>query len=192
MDNGTQLVSLEGIKFTPQGLGNELRYKLDVKVVVLCPKAHEEQGRVLRRIGLIRQVASRCFDVITLNRLLLGRNSRRGLSGEGIDVESSANLQRILALSHEIFSVWYRLYIDNIHLLNMAPLKWMKSDPPLVVGDVILFIVTENPSGSKNDGVWRLGKVLSATDRKVKIERIKAKKYLVLKKLSLLTVQMML
>ena len=40
-------------------------------------------------------------------------------------------------------------------------------------GDIILFIVTENRSGSKRDGVWRLGKVLSTvTDRRVKIEQV--------------------
>ena len=36
------------------------------------------------------------FDIITPNRTLLGRNNRRGMSGEGINFESSANLQRLL------------------------------------------------------------------------------------------------
>ena len=89
------------------------------------------------------------------------------MSGEGINIEMSANLQTILARSHKIFSVWYKFYLKNIHLLNMAPLKWTKSDPLPVKGDVILFIVTESPSESKRDGVWRLGKVLSVTERKV-------------------------
>lgn len=122
--------------------------------------------------GNTSNTVTRNFNIITPNRLLLGRNNRRGLSGEGIDFESSANLQRMLALSHKIFSIWYRLYLDNIHLLNMAPDKWRKSDPPLVADDIVLFIVTENPSGSKRNGVSRLGKVLSATDRKVRIEQI--------------------
>ena len=78
----------------------------------------------------------------------------------------------MLARSHKIVSILYKLYMDNIHLLNMAPLKWRKSDPPLVIGDVALFIVMKSPSGSKKDGVRRLGKVLSATDRKVRIEQV--------------------
>ena len=139
-------MSLDGVKFTPQDLENELREKLDFKVVVSCPKAHKERGRVERRIELIRQmleltgeattspqsplmwettfarisnalndlpiakggntrVASDSFDVITPNRLLLGRNNMRGLSGDGIDIETSANLQKLLARSHEIFSI---------------------------------------------------------------------------------------
>ena len=78
----------------------------------------------------------------------------------------------MLAQSHKIFSIWNKLYMDNIHLLNIATLRWGKSDPPLVTGDVVLFIVTENPSGSKKDRVWGLGRVLSATDRKVRIEQV--------------------
>ena len=53
------LAGMEGIKFTPQDLENGLRDKLDVKVVVSCPNAHEERGRVDRRIGLIRQMLER-------------------------------------------------------------------------------------------------------------------------------------
>lgn len=60
------------------------------------------------------------FDIITPNRLLLVRNNQRRLGGEGMDFESGANLQKLLAGSHKIFGTWYRLYIDNIHLLNMA------------------------------------------------------------------------
>ena len=142
-------------------------------MVVSCPKAHEERGRVERRIRLIREMleqtgegtpspqspimwemtfarianslndlpiakgnahsgtATRNFDIITPNRLLLGRNNRRGMSGVGIDFESSANLQRLLARSHKIFSTWFRLFIENIHLLNPTSSKWTKSYPPL-------------------------------------------------------------
>ena len=98
--------------------------------------------------------------------------NRRGLSGEGIDFEASSNLQRLLARSHDIFAAWYRLYIDNIHLLNRPEGKWTKSSPPLNPGDVVLFIVQESASGSKKDGTWRLERVLYATDRKVKIEQV--------------------
>ena len=139
VDDGTQLVSLGSAGFSPQDLENELRDRLDVKVVVSCPKAHEERGRVERRIRLIREMLvqtgegtpspqsplmwettfariANClnylpiakgnghsgtvtanFVIITPNRILMGRKNRRGLSGEGIDFEASANLQRLLA-----------------------------------------------------------------------------------------------
>ena len=169
----------------------------DVKVVVSCPKAHEERGRVERRIRLIREMleqtgadtsspqsplmwktmfarVANClnnlpiakgnghsgtvtvsFDIIMPNRILMGRSL-----GEGIDFEASANLQRLLARSHDIFAAWYRLYIKNIHLLNAPEGKWTKSSPPLSPGDVVLFVVLESASGSKKDGMWRLGRVL--------------------------------
>ena len=60
----------------------------------------------------------------------------------------------------------------GIHLLNRPDGKWTKSSLPLNPGDVLLFIVQESVSGSKKDGTWRLGRVLSATDRKVKIEQV--------------------
>ena len=94
------------------------------------------------------------------------------MSGDGIDFESSANLQRLLARSHEIFSTWFHLFIENIHLLNATSSKWTKSDPPLNPGDVVLFVVQETASGSKRNGVGRLGKVLTATNRKISIEQV--------------------
>ena len=62
--------------------------------------------------------------------------------------------------------------LENVHLLNMAPIKWTKSDPLPEEGDVVLFVTTENPSRSEKDGVWRLGRVLSVTPRRVKIEQV--------------------
>ena len=59
VDNGTQLVALTSATFTPQNLENELRDRLYVKVVLSCPKAHEERGRVERRIRLIRDMLQR-------------------------------------------------------------------------------------------------------------------------------------
>ena len=38
VDNGTQLIGLEGIKLTPQDLENKLSDKLDVKVAFSCPR----------------------------------------------------------------------------------------------------------------------------------------------------------
>ena len=43
------------------------------------------------------------FELITLNRLLLGRNNSRGLVREGVYLNMSAILQKMMARSHEIF-----------------------------------------------------------------------------------------
>ena len=113
------------------------------------------------------------FDIITPNRLILGRNSARGLPMEGLDLETSANLQRVLARSHDIFAAWFRIYMENIHLLNTAStLKWTKSAPLPVIGDVVLFVATESAGGSKKDGVWKIGRVVSVKERRVMIEQV--------------------
>ena len=58
--------------------------------------------------------------------------------------------------------------MENNYLLNTAStLKWTKSGPLRVVGDVVLFIATESAGGSKKDGVWRLGRGVA-----VKIEQV--------------------
>ena len=63
--------------------------------------------------------------------------------------------------------------MENIHLLNMASnLKWTKSGPLPTTEDVVLFVAMESTGGSKKDGVWRLGRVLNVTDRRVKIEQV--------------------
>ena len=63
--------------------------------------------------------------------------------------------------------------MENIHLLNMAStLKWTKSSPLPTTGDVVLLVATESTGGSKKDGVWRLGQVLSVTERRVKNEQV--------------------
>ena len=74
-------------------------------------------------------LSSDTLDIVTPNRLILGRNNCRGLSADGLDFKASANLQKVLARSHEIFQAWFKIYMQNIHLLNMAStLKWTKSD----------------------------------------------------------------
>ena len=136
----------------------------------VCQNRHALNDLPIAKGNTHSGTVTRNFDIITPNRIFLGRNNRRGLSGEGIDFEASANLQRLPARSHDIFSMWYRLYIEN--LLNAPAEKWSKSDPLLNPGDIVLFVVLESASGSKKNVTWRLGKVLSATDRKVKIEQV--------------------
>ena len=56
--------------------------------------------------------------------------------------------------------------------MNTPPGKWRKSTPPLNPGDVVLFVVLESASRSRKNGTWRKGKVLTATDRRVRIEQV--------------------
>ena len=63
--------------------------------------------------------------------------------------------------------------MENVHLLNTAStLKWTKSATLPVVGYVVLFVATESAGGSKKDGVWKLGRVVTVTERRIKIEQV--------------------
>ena len=56
-------------------------------------------------------------------------------------------LQKMLA-SHEIFGLWYQIYIDQIHFLNLKPKKWLQSDEVPVV-DLVLFVINDALAVSK-------------------------------------------
>ena len=104
VDNWTQLIALTSANFTPRTLENELRGKLDIRVVVLCPKAHRERGRVERRIGLIRQMLQQTGEDVpsppsplmletkfarianVLNNLPLANDSSTGLKTENFEI----------------------------------------------------------------------------------------------------------
>ena len=39
--------------------------------------------------------------------------------------------------------VWYQIYIDHIHLLNLKPKKWLQSNEVPAVLDLVLFVVND-------------------------------------------------
>ena len=110
------------------------------------------------------------FEILTPNRIIMGRNNKRGLAGDGINLEMSSNLQKMLNRNHEIYAMWYQLYIDNIHLLSLKPSKWLKSDDQPKIGDVALFVMKEVQSYRKSDAEWRLGLVVGVQPRKITLE----------------------
>ena len=66
-------------------------------------------------------------EIITANRIKLGRNNFRSLGGEGIHIDLSTDAAKILENNRLIYNCWYQLYIDNIHQLLIRPRKWEKS-----------------------------------------------------------------
>ena len=66
-------------------------------------------------------------EIITANRIKLGRNNFRSLGGEGIHIDLSTDAAKILENNSLIYNCWYQLYIDNIHQLLIRPRKWEKS-----------------------------------------------------------------
>ena len=75
------------------------------------------------------------LDILTPNRLILGRNNDRSLSGP-LCVTNKTN--KIIEANCETFS-WLTGYVP----LLMSQTKWLSRDRRLVVGDIVLFKKTE-------------------------------------------------
>ena len=95
------------------------------------------------------------WNILTPNRLLLGRNYNRSLEGS-VKIEHTANLDVLLKRNDRILQVWYGMFMERLHHLIPRPRKWVKDDS-VKEGDIVIFVMTENPSLNKD--VWRLGRV---------------------------------
>ena len=77
-------------------------------------------------------------EIITANRIKLGRNNFRSLGGEGIQIDLSTDAAKILENNRLIYSCWDHLYIDSIHQLFIRPRKWETTGRLPQVDDIIL------------------------------------------------------
>jgi hypothetical protein len=77
------------------------------------------------------------LDILTPNRLLLGRNNNRSPAGSLIVTNDPRN---IIKANNDIFSTWFKCWlISYIPTLLHQP-KWFNSDRDTKVGDVVLFL----------------------------------------------------
>jgi hypothetical protein len=194
VDPGTQLVKLKDASFDLHDVHLQLRDKTKFDVFTSAPKAHQSQGRVERRIRIIRDMLQRLFDttehcntllgwetvfariashiddvpiarststaptdlgwdIITPNRLKLGRNNFRQLEGEVIlDSCPQSQLDRNRSIAKE----WYSIFIDRVHLL--VPGSEKVKGRQIQIDDIVLFIFSGE--GSKTGTVWKLGRVV--------------------------------
>ena len=111
------------------------------------------------------------YDILTPNRLKLGRNNHRSLEGAGFNIEMSRIPSKILERNREVFKTWYQLFIDNIHMLQVRPDKWSVNTRVPVVDDIVLFVLNDSEY-TKSGSTWKLGKVLSCEKRKVTISYV--------------------
>ena len=211
IDNGTQLKALKTANFKIQEVNTHVFETMGMRGSVSSAKAHEERGRVERRIGVVRRTLERSlvgtnipvqtalqwetvfskiantidnlplakgnsddqspfgFEVLTANRLKLGRNNFRSLAGEGIEVELSPNLTRLLERNRKLYQTWYQLFIDEIQDLNLRPPKWCRSSRLPEVGDTVIFVLNET-TYSKEDRQWKLGRVVEASCQSVTVK----------------------
>ena len=105
------------------------------------------------------------FEIITPNRLKLGRNNNRSLDNS-ITLNSSTDTQ-LLEASRKCQTVWYQLFLDRLHYLIPKPAKWSQTDS-VCVGDICVFVFKD--SSIEKNWTWSLGRVVEASKRKLSID----------------------
>ena len=86
------------------------------------------------------------LDLITPNRLRLGRNNERSPVG-AMNVTNDPS--KFVKLNKQIYNTWFEAWlISHVPSLMEHP-KWFNSDKDLQVGDIVLFLKNEN--GLTND-----------------------------------------
>ena len=66
------------------------------------------------------------YEIITPKRLKLGRNNYQSLEGSGIKLDMASNLIALLERNWELYCEWYGIFIENIHMLDLRPNKWLE------------------------------------------------------------------
>ena len=105
------------------------------------------------------------FEIITPNRLKLGRNNFRALDDSFI-LYSNTEVQ-FLEAYRIVQSVWYQILIDRLHYLIPKPKKWMKTDP-VSIGDVVVFVLKD--AGVLKRTTWSTGRVIKPAPAQVRIQ----------------------
>ena len=105
------------------------------------------------------------FEILTPNRLKLGRNNQRSVHIDG-RVSDSTIPSALLDKNRQIMSAFFQMLVNRLHFFQLKPNKWNKSDiRPAKVDDIVLFKFNE----SDNSPEWKLGRVLKSDTRKLSI-----------------------
>ena len=72
-------------------------------------------------------------DILTPNRLFMGRNNDRSLSSPG-------NPDKFIKQNTEVFNAWFEVWLTTHVPKLMYQPKWFKNDYDINVGDIVLFI----------------------------------------------------
>ena len=80
------------------------------------------------------------LDLLTPNRLILGRNNSRCPAGV---ISVTDDPKRIIRSNNELFTTWFRSWLISYVPTLMPQPKWFNSSADLQVGDVILFLKSD-------------------------------------------------
>ena len=111
------------------------------------------------------------FEIITANRLKLGRNNKHSLEVSWIRLEMNENVSDILERNRAVYSAWYQIFMDNIHEFMVKPDKFHRSTKLLIQGDIVLFSFSDSGYG-KSELVWKLGPVEEVSHRKISVKYV--------------------
>ena len=75
-------------------------------------------------------------DLLTPNRLLLGRNNNRCPTAPLV---LSSDVKKIVQTNEEIFSVWFKSWLVSYVPTLVPQPKWFETNKSISVGDVVLF-----------------------------------------------------
>ena len=104
------------------------------------------------------------FDLVTPNRLLLGRNNDRSPTGDFI---TSSSPTKIITQNFNIYDSWFESWLMNHVPKLLFQEKWFRHDRNLEVGDVVLFKKIDS-SLSKTYTYGMISKVEPGNDGKVR------------------------
>ena len=110
------------------------------------------------------------FEIITANRIKMGRNNFRSMQGGGIDLNMSANLTNLLTRNQQIYDIWYQMYVDSIHLFALRPSLWPHTDKLPDVGDVVIFVHKEDELAGRKGAEWKLARITQVEERRIELE----------------------
>ena len=108
------------------------------------------------------------YEIITPNRIKLGRNNFRSLEGNGIDLDMTSNFTQILDRNRSIYQQWYQSFMENVHLLNLRPNKWLKSSRLPNIDDLAIFLFNDS-NHAKESVNWKLGRIVKVSGTKVSL-----------------------
>ncbi len=99
----------------------------------------------------------------------LGRNNYRSLEGNGFTLDMAGNFTKILDRNRSIYQQWYQSFMENVHLLNLRPNKWLKSSRLPIIDDLVIFVYNDS-NHAKESIHWRLGRVVEVLGTKVSLK----------------------
>ena len=80
------------------------------------------------------------LDILTPNRLILGRNNSRSPTAP---LEITHDTRRIVESNADVFAVWFKEWLVSCVPLLVDQPKWFITDRSIAVGDVVLFLKSE-------------------------------------------------